>query len=78
MGGHLAAQAIANAAATALFALAGNLKLGSNIPTALRVGAGCGIAMLVGILGMQGVGLLAANTFALQPFTWQSVSDGIL
>eukprot|EP00752_Nemacystus_decipiens_P012202 g10818.t1 len=73
MGGHLAAQAIANLAATIVFALALKLSFVSNIPTALRLGAGCGISMLVSVLGMRGVGLLSSGSFALQPVTWQIV-----
>lgn len=75
MGGHLAAQAIANVAATVFFALALRLSFVSSIPTALRLGAGCGMSMLVSVLGLRDLGLLASDSFVLQPFTWQSVSD---
>lgn len=74
MGGQLAAQALANAAATVVFACAVRIKLVSYIPTALRIGAGCGVAILVGVLGMRSVGLLVADTFVLPPFTWETVS----
>ena len=74
MGGQLAAQALANAAATLVLACAVKLNLVSYIPTALRVGAGCGVAMLVGVLGMRSVGLLVADAFILPPFTWEAVS----
>lgn len=74
MGGQLAAQALANAAATVVFACAVKLDLVSYIPTALRIGAGCGVAMLVGVLGMRSVGLLVAEAFILPPFTWETVS----
>ena len=70
----MAAQAIANLAAASFFALALNFSFVSNIPTALRIGAGCGISILVSVLGMRGVGLLVVDSFALQPLTWQIVS----
>ena len=44
MGGQLAAQALANAAAAVVFWFALKLKLVSYIPTALRIGAGYGVA----------------------------------
>ncbi|CAN0295039.1 unnamed protein product [Pylaiella littoralis] len=75
VGGHLAAQVIANLLAAAF--LAQGLKLGfaTFIPTSLRLGAGCGISMLVSVLGLRSLGLLAASEpFTLQPFTWRSVS----
>lgn len=70
----MAAQVIANLAATMFFALALKLSFVSTIPTALRLGAGCGISMLVSVLGMRRVGLLLRDSFELQPVTWQSVS----
>jgi len=73
VGGHLATQAIANFAAAVFFFLALKLSFVSRTPTALRLGVGCGISMLIGVLGMRGVGLLTADSFSLQPFTWQSV-----
>lgn len=74
IGGHLAAQAVANAAATAVFAAVVHIHLVSYVPTALRVGAGCGISILVSVLGMRSMGLLLADSFTLQPFTWEIVS----
>lgn len=74
MGEHLADQLIANLAAALFFALALKLSFVSFIPTALRLGAGCGISMLVSVLGLRSLGLLVANSFTLQPFTWQNVS----
>ncbi|CAM9405360.1 unnamed protein product [Ectocarpus sp. 4 AP-2014] len=73
IGGHLAAQAVANLAAAAFFTTVLKISFVSYIPTALRLGAGCGISMLVGVLGMRNVGLLVANSFTLQPVTWQMV-----
>lgn len=75
VGGHLAAQAIASVAAALFLALTLRFSFISRIPTALRLGAGCGISVLVGVLGMRGVGLLLADSFTLQPFTWESVSS---
>lgn len=74
VGGHLAAQAIANLASTIFCALAMKLSFVSYVPTALRLGAGCGISMLVSVLGMRSVGLLTSESSTLQPITWQSVS----
>jgi len=74
MGGQLAAQALANAAAASVFACAVKLNLVSYIPTPLRIGAGCGVAILVGVLGMRSVGLLVEDAFVLPPFTWETVS----
>lgn len=74
MGGHLAAQVIANLASAVLCALMPKISFVSHIPTALRIGAGCGISMLISVLGMRSLGLLASDSFILQPFTWQSVS----
>lgn len=74
IGGHLAAQAVANLAAAAFFTIVLKISFVSYIPTALRLGAGCGISMLVSVLGMRNVGLLIANSFTLQPVTWQTVS----
>ncbi|CAM9159900.1 unnamed protein product, partial [Ectocarpus sp. 12 AP-2014] len=73
IGGHLAAQAVANLAAAAFFTIVLKISFVSYIPTALRLGAGCGISMLVSVLGMRNVGLLVANSFTLQPVTWQIV-----
>ena len=75
MGGHLAAQAVANAAAAVAFAFVVRVRMASYIPTSLRLGAGCGISMLVGVLGMRSMGLLKSNSFTLEAFTWQIVSD---
>lgn len=75
MGGHLAAQAVANAAAALVFWFALKLKLVSYIPTALRIGAGYGVAILVGVLGMRSLGLLVADSFVLSTFTWESVRN---
>ena len=75
MGGHLAAQAVANTAAALVFWFALKLKLVSYIPTALRIGAGYGVAILVGVLGMRSLGLLVANSFVLSTFTWESVRN---
>ena len=74
MGGQLAAQALANAAAALVFWFALKLKLVSYIPTALRIGAGYGVAMLVGVLGMRNLGLHVSDSFVLSTFTWESVS----
>lgn len=74
MGGHLAAQAIANLAAATFFAFALKYSFVSKIPTALRIGAGCGISILVSVIGMRGMGLLVSDAFILQPVTWQIVS----
>lgn len=74
MGGHLAAQAIANLAAATFLSFSLHLSFVSYIPTVLRLGAGCGIAMLVSVLGLRSMGLLVSDSFTLQPFTWQSVS----
>lgn len=74
MGGQLAAQALANAAAVLVFWFALKLKLVSYIPTALRIGAGYGVAVLVGVLGMRNLGLLVADSFVLSTITWESVS----
>ncbi len=73
MGGHLAAQTVANVAAAMFFFFALKPSFLSSVPTALRLGAGCGISMLVSVLGMRGVGLLSADSFELGPLTWQSV-----
>ena len=75
MGGQLAAQALANAAAAVVFWFALKLKLVSYIPTALRIGAGYGVAMLVGVLGMRSLGLLVPDSFVLSTFTWETVSQ---
>ena len=75
MGGQLAAQALANAAAALVFWFALKLKLVSFIPTALRIGAGYGVAMLVGVLGMRSLGLLVPDSFVLSTFTWETVSQ---
>ena len=75
MGEHLADQFVSNLAAAAFFALALKLSFVSFVPTALRLGAGCGISILVSVLGLRSLGLLVADSFTLQPFTWQSVSD---
>lgn len=75
MGEHLADQFIANLAVALFFALALKLSFVSYIPTALRLGAGCGISMLVSVLGLRSLGLLVSDSFTLQPFTWQNVSD---
>lgn len=32
------------------------------------------MSMLVSVLGLRSIGILVADTFALQPFTWQIVS----
>ncbi|CBJ33435.1 putative transporter [Ectocarpus siliculosus] len=45
----------------------------SLIPTALRLGAGCGISVLVSVLGMRNIGVLVNNSFSLQAFTWQII-----
>lgn len=74
MGGHLAAQAVANLAAALAFSLALKTSFVSYIPTALRLGAGCGVSMLVGVLGMRGIGLLEADSFTVQAPTWKTVS----
>ncbi|CAM9779260.1 unnamed protein product, partial [Pylaiella littoralis] len=74
VSGHLAAQAIANLLAAAFFARGLKVSLATLIPTALRLGAGCGISMMVSVLGLRSLGLLAASDpFTLQPFTWQSI-----
>lgn len=79
MGEHLAYQLISNLAAAAFFALALELSFVTYIPTALRLGAGCGISMLVSVLGLRiGLGLLVSDSFSLQPFTWQNVSDPLV
>lgn len=75
MGEHLADQLVANLAAALFFALALKLSFVSFVPTALRLGAGCGISMLVSVLGFRSLGLLESDSFTLQPFTWQSVSE---
>lgn len=74
MGEHLADQFVANLATAVFFALALKLSFVSFIPTSLRLGAGCGISMLVSVLGMRSLGLLITDSFTLQPFTWQNVS----
>ena len=73
MGEHLADQMIANLVVALFFALALKLSFVSFIPTALRLGAGCGISMLVSVLGLRSLGLLVSDSFTLQPFTWQNV-----
>ncbi|CAN0471273.1 unnamed protein product, partial [Ectocarpus sp. 12 AP-2014] len=73
IGGHLAAQALANFGSAMFFALALKLSFVSLIPTALRLGAGCGISVLVSVLGMRNVGVLVNNSFTLQAFTWQII-----
>eukprot|EP00752_Nemacystus_decipiens_P005826 g5266.t1 len=73
MGAHLADQLVANLAAALFFALALKLSFVAFIPTALRLGAGCGISMLVSVLGLRSLGLLVSNSFTLQPFTWQNM-----
>ncbi len=75
VGQHLADQFIANLAAAAFFALALKLSFVNMIPTALRLGAGCGISILVSVLGLRGLGLLVSDSFTLLPFTWQNVSE---
>ncbi|CAM9641402.1 unnamed protein product [Choristocarpus tenellus] len=47
------------------------LSVVSHIPTALRVGVGCGISVLVSVLGGRSVGLLTGDGFAPPEFTWQ-------
>lgn len=71
----MAAQAVSNAVASVVFALALHIRLVSHIPTALRAGVGCGISILVSVLGMRSMGLLVANEFAFQPLSWQTVSS---
>ncbi|CAN0022943.1 unnamed protein product [Ectocarpus sp. 6 AP-2014] len=73
IGGHLAAQALANFGSAMFFALALKLSFVSLIPTALRLGAGCGISVLVSVLGMRNIGVLVNNSFSLQAFTWQII-----
>ncbi|CAM9440375.1 unnamed protein product [Ectocarpus fasciculatus] len=73
IGGHLAAQALANFGSAMFFALALKLSFVSLIPTALRLGAGCGISVLVSVLGMRNVGVLVSNSFTLQAITWQII-----
>lgn len=75
IGGHLASQAIANLAVALFLSFSLHLSFVSYSPTALRLGAGCGISMLVSVLGMRSLGLLVADSFTLQPFTWESVSS---
>lgn len=70
----MAAQAIANLAAATFFAFALRFSFVSKVPSALRIGAGCGISILVSVLGMRGVGVLTSGSFVLQPVTWQIVS----
>lgn len=74
MGGHLASQAIANLAAALFLYFAAHLSFVSFTPRALRLGAGCGIAMLVSVIGLRSLDLLVASSFTLQPLTWQNVS----
>lgn len=75
VGGHLASQIIANLLAAAFFALSLKLSFVTFVPTALRLGAGYGTSMMVSVLGLRSLGLLVSNSFTLQLFTWQSVSD---
>ncbi|CAM9606327.1 unnamed protein product, partial [Choristocarpus tenellus] len=71
VGDILAAQFVSNFCAAVVMGSALRLSLVSYIPTALRVGAGCGISILVSALGGRSMGLLTANDFALPKFTWE-------
>ncbi|CAM9224417.1 unnamed protein product [Chrysoparadoxa australica] len=71
-GEFLAGQFLANLGAAILlwFASKRGLQL---MPSQIRGGFGCGLSILVSVLGFRSIGLFSANAFVINPFTWKSI-----
>ncbi|CAM9293468.1 unnamed protein product [Discosporangium mesarthrocarpum] len=73
LGGFLAAQFISNIIAAMVIGSMVHLVVVSNIPSALRVGVGCGISTLVSVLGLRSMGILERDSFELLDLDWKNI-----